>query len=532
MEIPSGKTLTVPENTTLTVKDGVTLTNNGTITGNGTLDGEGNLVGSGTVANIIRNNLQKDSNVTVEVSSSPATYGSKVDIRATISKATNAITLAAENQNQVEFFVGTDSNKKSLGTAKVRGDAATLSDVEISQEKGFAVGENTITAEYGGSMGLKPQTGSTRLTVQGDLKDAIVTVNGEYFYTNSPITPEVSVTWNGTRLTKDADYTLAYTNHTNAGKATVTVTGTGNYTGTKTESFTIGKAKQAALSITGKPSTPIIYGQEFTLSADGGSGRGAVTWAVTSNPAYATVDNTGKVQITGVGAVAITATKAEDANYKETAATYDFTTQKAIPLVGTVSKTSPETIYPTTALADIALSRTNTTVAGTLALDADQTLSVGTNTYVWGTFGNVLTESLLEYKIRQYPDGVGNYEDFIRANWLNRRTTDCVGLIKGYGWLDTESLSIQYGTNGMPDYGANQMYQSAVNAGADHGSMSAMPEIVGLAVWKEGHIGVYIGGGYVIEAASTTKGVIKTQVEGRGWQGWCKIPYIDYLEEE
>ena len=353
MEIPSGKTLTVPENTTLTVKDGVTLTNNGTITGNGTLDGEGNLVGSGTVANIIRNNLQKDSNVTVEVSSSPATYGSKVDIRATISKATNAITLAAENQNQVEFFVGTDSNKKSLGTAKVRGDAATLSDVEISQEKGFAVGENTITAEYGGSMGLKPQTGSTRLTVQGDLKDAIVTVNGEYFYTNSPITPEVSVTWNGTRLTKDADYTLAYTNHTNAGKATVTVTGTGNYTGTKTESFTIGKAKQAALSITGKPSTPIIYGQEFTLSADGGSGRGAVTWAVTSNPAYATVDNTGKVQITGVGAVAITATKAEDANYKETAATYDFTTQKAIPLVGTVSKTSPETIYPTTALADI-----------------------------------------------------------------------------------------------------------------------------------------------------------------------------------
>jgi len=133
----------------------------------------------------------------------------------------------------------------------------------------------------------------------------------------------------------------------------VTVTGTGNYTGTKTESFTIGKAKQAALSITGKPSTPIIYGQEFTLSADGGSGRGAVTWAVTSNPAYATVDNTGKVQITGVGAVAITATKAEDANYKETAATYDFTTQKAIPLVGTVSKTSPETIYPTTALADI-----------------------------------------------------------------------------------------------------------------------------------------------------------------------------------
>ena len=431
MEIPSGKTLTVPENTTLTVKDGVTLTNNGTITGNGTLDGEGNLVGSGTVANIIRNNLQKDSNVTVEVSSSPATYGSKVDIRATISKATNAITLAAENQNQVEFFVGTDSNKKSLGTANVNGDAATLSDVEISQEKGFAVGENTITAEYGGSMGLKPQTGSTRLTVQGDLKDAIVTVNGEYFYTNSPITPEVSVTWNGTRLTKDADYTLAYTNHTNAGKATVTVTGTGNYTGTKTESFTIGKAKQAALSITGKPSTPIIYGQEFTLSADGGSGRGAVTWAVTSNPAYATVDNTGKVQITGVGAVAITATKAEDANYKETAATYDFTTQKAIPLVGTVSKTSPETIYPTTALADIALSRTNTTVAGTLALDADQTLSVGTNTYNWTFTPNDMTN---------YENVTGTIQLEVKADELQSIKTEGNLGKSNYTWGEEFSL--------------------------------------------------------------------------------------------
>ena len=51
--------------------------------------------------------------------------------------------------------------------------------------------------------------------------------------------------------------------------------------------------------------------------------------------------------------------------------------------------------------------------------------------YVWGTYGNILTESLLQYKISQYPDGVGNYEDFIREHWLGRRTTDCVGLIKG-----------------------------------------------------------------------------------------------------
>lgn len=145
--------------------------------------------------------------------------------------------------------------------------------------------------------------------------------------------------------------------------------------------------------------------------------------------------------------------------------------------------------------------------------------------YVWGTYGNVLTESLFSYKLNQYPDGVGKYEDFIRANWLGRRTADCIGLIKGYGWLDASSGVIRYGTNGMPDYGANQMYQSATVKG----DMDTMPEIKGLAVWKSGHIGVYIGNGYVIEAMGTKYGVVRTKVDGRGWQGWCKLPSIAYI---
>ena len=155
--------------------------------------------------------------------------------------------------------------------------------------------------------------------------------------------------------------------------------------------------------------------------------------------------------------------------------------------------------------------------------------------YVWGTYGNVLTESLFEYKKEQDPDGVGNYADFIEDNWLGRRTADCIGLIKGYAWLDTGNMTIGYAKNGMPDYGANQMYQSAKDAGtlnSDYGSMDTMPEIIGLMLWKEGHVGVYIGGGYVIEAMGTKKGVVKTELEGRGWQGWCKLPYIDYLEVE
>ena len=144
--------------------------------------------------------------------------------------------------------------------------------------------------------------------------------------------------------------------------------------------------------------------------------------------------------------------------------------------------------------------------------------------YVWGTYGNVLTESLLAYKVSQYPDGVGNHEDIIRANWLGGRTTDCVGLIKGYGWLSPETMTIDYGTHGMPDIGANQMYYTA----RESGPISTMPDIPGLAVWHEGHIGVYIGGGHVIEAMGTKNGVVKTELAKRNWTHWLKIPYINY----
>ena len=155
--------------------------------------------------------------------------------------------------------------------------------------------------------------------------------------------------------------------------------------------------------------------------------------------------------------------------------------------------------------------------------------------YVWGTYGNVLTQSLFDYKLKQYPEGVGDYEDFIRENWLGRRTADCIGLLKGYAWLDTTDMTIGYAENGAPDYGANQMYQyvkESGTAGEDYGGMASLPEIPGLMLWKEGHAGVYIGGGYAIEAMGTQYGVVKTEVDGRGWEGWGKLPFLEYLEVE
>lgn len=148
--------------------------------------------------------------------------------------------------------------------------------------------------------------------------------------------------------------------------------------------------------------------------------------------------------------------------------------------------------------------------------------------YVWGTYGTVLDKDFLESKIEQYPDEVGGKEEFIRANWLGKRTADCVGLIKGYSWYDVESQKTILISNGMPDIGADTMYENAT----EKGTIDTIPEVLGLAVWKSGHIGVYIGNGQVVEAYGTTTGVIRSQLADGGWTHWLKIPYITYIEQE
>ena len=128
--------------------------------------------------------------------------------------------------------------------------------------------------------------------------------------------------------------------------------------------------------------------------------------------------------------------------------------------------------------------------------------------YVYGTYGALLDEELLMSKITQYPDEVGSDEAFIRQNWLGKRTADCVGLIKGYGWYDAEKQQTVIDTEKMPDIGADTMYENA----AEKGTIDTIPEIPGLAVWHEGHIGVYIGDGEVVQAANTRDGVIRSRL--------------------
>ncbi len=67
-----------------------------------------------------------------------------------------------------------------------------------------------------------------------------------YIYDGTAKEPEVLVVYDGQTLTKDTDYTVAYSDNKNAGSAEVTITGIGVYHEVAHLQFTIGKAGQAA----------------------------------------------------------------------------------------------------------------------------------------------------------------------------------------------------------------------------------------------------------------------------------------------
>jgi cell wall-associated NlpC family hydrolase len=142
--------------------------------------------------------------------------------------------------------------------------------------------------------------------------------------------------------------------------------------------------------------------------------------------------------------------------------------------------------------------------------------------YWYGTFGNTATKSLLASKTKQYP---GHYQNSRMKKYnsqIGERVHDCVGLIKGYLWSDTPTSTPKY--NSSQDVSANGMLGKC----KIQGKISTIPEIPGVLVFMSGHVGVYIGNGYVIEAKGFEYGVVKTALKGRGWTHWGKCPFIIY----
>lgn len=150
------------------------------------------------------------------------------------------------------------------------------------------------------------------------------------------------------------------------------------------------------------------------------------------------------------------------------------------------------------------------------------------NYYIYGTFGQKLTLALVNSKIKQYPKF---YRTQARIN--NARNAvgrykyayDCVGLIKCY--LFGGFGNVKY--NSKYDLSANGMY----NKCTQKGKIKSIPNIKGLLVWMDGHIGVYDGEKYSYEC--TVSGgsfkILKTVAKTRGWTNWGKCAYVKYIED-
>ena len=144
--------------------------------------------------------------------------------------------------------------------------------------------------------------------------------------------------------------------------------------------------------------------------------------------------------------------------------------------------------------------------------------------YWFGCFGQVASESLRSTKAKQYPSHYKSsrnkqYEKDIKEK---RIVTDCSGMIKGFMML-RDNGQIVY-TPSL-DLGANGYYNKAT----EKGKIKNMPDIPGLAVWKSGHIGVYVGNGKVIEARGFDYGVQEYNLSDRPFTHWLKVPGLEYI---
>ena len=142
--------------------------------------------------------------------------------------------------------------------------------------------------------------------------------------------------------------------------------------------------------------------------------------------------------------------------------------------------------------------------------------------YWYGTFGQKATAELYAAKKKQYPELYKSWNDF--PTQYGKRVHDCVGLIKGYLWSDTTTSTPKY--NSSQDVSANGMLARC----KENGGIGSMPDVPGILVFMDGHVGVYIGGGFVIEARGHQYGVVKTALKSRPWKWWGKCPWIDYSD--
>ncbi len=173
-------------------------------------------------------------------------------------------------------------------------------------------------------------------------------------YTGSAITPEVEVkdTARNTVLTKNKDYTISYKNNVNAGTATITITGKGNYTGTVEKTFKI-NGDENPIKVTNKT---VYTGSTVDLSTLVSDAQGDVTFSIKTNGTTTASTLSGSKLTAGAMSatddkdqtVVITAKAAGNGNYNPGNKEITITVQKYTATLSWTSTTPNSIIYGTT----------------------------------------------------------------------------------------------------------------------------------------------------------------------------------------
>lgn len=130
-----------------------------------------------------------------------------------------------------------------------------------------------------------------------------VAFDKELTYTGNELTQTVTVTVNGKTLTVGTDYTVSDLTGTEPGSYPVTVTGTGNYTGTVTKSFEIAKADISSAAITYDAGPYGYTGKEWKPEVTVSFNSATLTAGNDYTVSYENNINAGtaKIIITGIG---------------------------------------------------------------------------------------------------------------------------------------------------------------------------------------------------------------------------------------
>lgn len=285
---------------------------------------------------------------TLTLTASPGTtttFGAgTVTLTATVSPTTPT--------GSVHFYAGSDY----LGSGTISSGIATLVWTPTT------AGSITVAAEYGGDGSHSGSTDTLAYTVTKS--SSVSLALGEQtdkVYDGDPFeVTGITMTAGGASSTA---YTLAYegthtdgvaygptaTAPTEAGDYTVTVTTTDSRYVEKTDSatFSITKASQSTLAVTGLDATYEIDASTpptATVGTSGGSGSGTVSYAITAQDPAGTATLLGTtVTISTVGTFSVTATKAADRNYTEATATHHVTVVDTTVPTGTITATSSVT---------------------------------------------------------------------------------------------------------------------------------------------------------------------------------------------